>query len=266
MRAGDCMRFTRVGAMIHRHLRGAFGEVVIFTVPAPYRGEDEVSEDGAIALWTGRALLLGVADGVGGSPGGAAAASVAIDTLASTVAPDRPIAASVLSAFETADRVARSARGIGMTTLLVAEIADRRLQLYNAGDSEAIVVGGRGRVKLRTVVHSPVGYQVAAGVLGRAEALHHEARHVISNVVGSPGLRVEVGPRLSLKPRDTVALATDGLFDNVTERDLSTHLKSADLAAGAADLFALARRRMLDPADGEPSKPDDIALIAFRGP
>ena len=38
---------------------------------------------------------------------------------------------------------------------------------------------------------------------------------MLFNVIGSSDMRVEVGPALQLAARDTVLLASDGLFDNL---------------------------------------------------
>ena len=147
---------------------------------------------------------------------------------------------------------------------LVAEIRDGSVRTFNTGDSEAMLVGGRGKIKLRTVAHSPVGYQVAAGVLREEEALHHELRHYITNVVGSGEMRIDVGPRTRVAARDTLVMGSDGLFDNVTMEEVVALVTQGPLDVAAETLVALARRRMEMPAMDEPSKPDDLTLILYR--
>ncbi|MGI9590762.1 MAG: PP2C family protein-serine/threonine phosphatase, partial [Myxococcota bacterium] len=78
-----------------------------------------------------------------------------------------------------------------------------------------LLIGQRGRVKLQTVDHSPVGFAVEAGLLDADAALHHEDRHIISNFVGGADLRIEMGSGLHLAERDTLCLASDGLADNL---------------------------------------------------
>ena len=79
-----------------------------------------------------------------------------------------------------------------------------------------LVTGGLGKIKLLTVSHSPVGMALESGLLDEAEAMHHEERHIVSNVVGSAGMRIEIGAKRKLAPRDTVLLASDGLAEAST--------------------------------------------------
>ena len=83
------------------------------------------------------------------------------------------------------------------------------------GDSSIFVTGQRGKVKLESVPHSPVGYGVEAGLLDAGEAMYHAEPHVVSNVLGSDDMRIEVGSTLDLAPRDTLIIASDGLTDNL---------------------------------------------------
>ena len=140
------------------------------------------------------------------------------------------------------------------------------MRTYNTGDSEAMVVGGRGRIKLRTVVQSPVGYQVAAGVLDEEEALHHDERHYISHVLGAKAMRIDVGPPHELDPRDTLVLGSDGLFDNVGREELADAVSGADLEEVARAVADLVQQRMEDPQKGEPSKEDDCTFVLYRPP
>ncbi|MCA9648348.1 MAG: serine/threonine-protein phosphatase [Myxococcales bacterium] len=249
-------------------LEGAFGSVVAHAEPAPHREPDDVCQDSTLVVPTDDGLVLAVADGVGGSRGGAEASRLAMDTLfdALTSASEAGLREVVMDAFEKADAAAQASTVVGSTTLLVAEVQGGVLRTYNTGDSEALVVGGRGKIKLRTVSHSPVGYQVAAGVLDAEEALHHDMRHYISNAVGTGEMRIDVGPSYSLAAHDTLVLGSDGLFDNVTIEEIAELVRRGPLGDAAEALVELARRRMRQPGEGEPSKPDDLSVVLFRPP
>jgi serine/threonine protein phosphatase PrpC len=148
--------------------------------------------------------------------------------------------------------------------LTVAELRGGAVRPYHVGDSSILVVGQRGRLKLQTVPHSPVGFGVEAGLIDASDAMHHEERHVVSNVLGSADMRIEVGSELLLAPRDTLLLATDGLLDNLHTEEILESIRAGPLARGGLRLVEAASRRMREPRPGQPSKPDDLTLVAYR--
>jgi serine/threonine protein phosphatase PrpC len=155
--------------------------------------------------------------------------------------------------------------GVGAaTTFAAVEIQSGSVRPYHVGDSLILLVGQRGRVKLETVSHSPVGFALEAGVMGHGEAMHHEDRHLVSNVLGAPDMRIEVGSERTLAPRDTLVIASDGLSDNLFVREIADHVRRGPLRDAAESLTSTARRRMYAPEDDEPSKADDLTLLAFR--
>jgi serine/threonine protein phosphatase PrpC len=121
-------------------------------------------------------------------------------------------------------------------------------------------------MKLQTVSHSPVGFAKEAGLLDEQEAMHHEERHVVSNVIGAADMRIEIGSVLKLAPMDTVVLTSDGLVDNLHVNEIVERLRKGPLDGAVKNLAAVARQRMTQPQEGEPSKPDDLTFIVFRGP
>jgi serine/threonine protein phosphatase PrpC len=127
-----------------------------------------------------------------------------------------------------------------------------------------LLIGQRGRLKLQTVAHSPVGFAVEAGLLDEDKAMHHAQRHLVSNVLGAPDMRIEVGSQRRIAPRDTLVLASDGLSDNLRTDEIVALLRTGPLDAACDRLAELARARMYAPSDGEPSKPDDLTFVAFR--
>ena len=170
----------------------------------------------------------------------------------------------ILNGIERANRAVVDL-GVGAaTTLAIVEMQNAQVRSYHVGDSLTLIVGGRGKIKLQTVPHSPVGFAVEAGLLDEAEAMHHEDRHLVSNVIGTPDMRIEVGPTLELALHDSVLLASDGLCDNLHIDEIVARLRKGPLKHAAHRLAADTRKRMLNPADGQPSKPDDVTFVAFR--
>lgn len=240
------------------------GRLALFSAPRPDR--EGRNEDAALASDLGSRAVLAVADGAGGEAGGARASAAAVEALRAGVegaGPD-PLRETILGAFDGAN-TAVSEFGIGAaTTLAVVEMVEGTVRTYHVGDSFVLVVGQRGKRKLETIAHSPVGYAVEAGVLDEHEALHHEERHVVSNLVGTPGMRVEMSARLRLSPRDTLVLASDGLSDNLHVEELVELVRKGPLDKAAARLAAAASERMRAPRETLPSKPDDLTFLVFR--
>ncbi len=133
------------------------------------------------------------------------------------------------------------------------------------GDSGILITGGRGKVKLQTMSHSPVGYGVEAGLIDDSQALHHEDRHIVSNVIGAEDMRIDIGTPRKFCARDTVLIASDGVFDNFYLHELVECIRKGPLAETATALRDALRQRMVGDLKGLPSKPDDTTFIIFRG-
>ena len=178
--------------------------------------------------------------------------------------PASTLRSSILDGIEAASQGIQAACLGAASTLALIEISDRHVRPYHVGDSVILVTGQRRKVKLQTVSHSPVGFGVEAGLIDEREAMHHAERHVVSNVVGCPMMRIEVGASLRLAPRDTLLLASDGLCDNLHIHEIIERMRCGPIGLALRDLVTEATRRMLFPRNGRPSKPDDLTVILYR--
>ena len=96
------------------------------------------------------------------------------------------------------------------------------------------------------------------------EALLHDERHMLSNVVGTDDMRIEVGTAVGLAERDTVLVASDGLVDNLRVEEFVEIVRKGPLAAAADELVRRAAARMSRETDAHPSKPDDLTVVLYR--
>jgi len=241
------------------------GQVALFTAAAPEEGR--TNEDGVFRaeLAPDRGVLA-VADGAGGTPAGERACAIALRRLLAQLeeVDGESLREAILHGFDDANREV-AALGVGAaTTLAVVRIDKGTMRSYHAGDSLVLVVGQRGRRKHETIAHSPVGYAVQAGVLDEAEAMHHEERHLVSNLVGLPDMRVEMSASIPLRARDTVLLASDGLSDNLHVDEIVDLIRKGPLDEAASRLAAAGTERMRATAGAQPSKPDDLTFALFR--
>lgn len=259
--------FLGESELIERQVKLAAGNVALYSAACP--GAGSVNEDSAgLIASTDDAGVLVVADGVGGERAGKAASNAAVRAVADAVqqatGDGLTLRSAILDGFEAANRAVLEL-GLGAaTTLAVVEISSGCARPYHTGDSAILIVGQRGKLKLLTVAHSPVGFAVEAGMLDAEEAMHHDARHIVSNLVGSTDMRIEIGSAVPLAKYDTLVVASDGLADNLSLDEIIAQMRTGPLALSLQSLVASCRRRMLDPAAGEPSKPDDLTVLAYR--
>lgn len=242
------------------------GELAVYSAKNPE--SDGHNEDAAAVIpIDGSRGILVVADGAGGLPGGRDASGAAIEALREAVRlgeeGEAGLRHAILDGFEAAN-TAVQALGVGAaTTLVVAEIDRASFRPYHVGDSMVLVTGQRGKRKLETIPHSPTGYAVESGLMNEQEAIDHEERHLVSNLVGMRDMRIEIGARITLAARDTVVLASDGLSDNLYTSEIVARIRKGPLRV-AANALAVDCRNRVTGRTGPPSKPDDVTFIAYR--
>ena len=283
-------------------LQLTLGQTTLYTKQNPER--KTANEDSCAIIPVGPdAVVLVVADGAGGLPAGGQASGLAVEALKDRLTQfanlkgfdsGGSLRGVILDAIEAAHS-AIGALGVGAgTTLAVAEISvsrhdptneqtsrvssaassvkksraqpnhHHRLRTYHVGDSQIMVVGGRGLIKLLTTSHSPVGYALEAGLISEAEAIKHDERHLVSNLLGYSEMHIDIGTEVSLAPRDTLLMASDGLFDNLLQSEISAMMRQSKLQRATESLMNLASQRMEQPVKGAPSKVDDLTAILFR--
>ncbi len=248
------------------HSIGA-GQVVVYTKRSPYKQTENEDSLGVFPL-NNSDCAIAVADGMGGMPCGAQASRIIVESLqhsfADATVSDFGYREPMLNGIDEANqKIASLGVGAG-STLAAIELCNNVLRPYHAGDSMILVVGQRGKVKLQSIPHSPVGYAVESGYLDEDEALHHDYRHVVSNYIGNTEMRIEIGSPIKISRYDTVLVASDGLFDNLQLNEIIEIIRKNNLKTVSEKLVSLCDKRMHHDDPGYPSKPDDVAFVLFR--
>jgi len=243
------------------------GRLAYYTHRAP--AKEGVNQDSLAFLdCGGNSGVLAIADGAGGMRAGEQASRTALDVLMASIREvaqeGGPLRDGILTGIERANRAVLDLAIGALTTLAVAEISAGTVRTYHVGDSVILVVGQRGKIKLQTVSHSPVGYAVEAGVLDEGEAMHHEERHLVSNFIGTADMRVEMGSTLELASRDTVLLASDGLADNLHTDEIVQAVRMGALSESLQSLVERTVQRMGTETGEHPCKPDDLSVLLYR--
>ncbi|NNE37238.1 MAG: SpoIIE family protein phosphatase, partial [Gammaproteobacteria bacterium] len=211
-------------------------------------------------------LVLVVADGVGGLPSGSQASKILVEKISKACInyrkDDLELRDALLSGIESANHEIIGSSSGSATTLAAVEIQNSYIRTYHVGDSAILVVGQKGKLILETVLHSPTGYAVESGFMSEDEALLHEDRHIVSNVIGASDMHISMSVPVKLKKFDTLMIATDGIIDNIDKPTIIQTIRKGNLNDCLNKLLDITNERM---NSGDNSyKPDDASCILFR--
>lgn len=212
-----------------------------------------------------------VADGVGGMPKGEEASQTVIESIANAFSKNElfpkdetAIRNTMLDSIEHANETLLKKNNGARTTLTACEIHQNQLRAFQIGDSSIIVCGQKGLLKFKSTEHSPTGFAVEAGLLKEKEAITHPERHIVSNVVGETQMHIEIGPLIELATKDTILIASDGLFDNYLVEELIEIIRKESLVDVMEQMVALCQP-MLNPETAKKlNKTDDVSFIVCR--
>lgn len=181
-------------------------------------------------------VLMMVADGMGGHNKGDYASKEVVNIIAQAFK-DKKRFFGVFDCVKWLRRITKVAntkiyrvqdedlmyKGMGTTLTAVIIFKDKLISL-NAGDSRTYWVQDNKLVQI-SEDHTYVNYLVKSGQITKEEALVHPERHVLTNAIGLfPSLSVDI--KVLKYSGETVLLCSDGLYNNVSERDISNILNS----------------------------------------
>jgi len=236
-------------------------------------GGRQINQDRVAWLATEDAVLMVVADGMGGHLQGEVAAQMAIDTVtgrfrseAKTRLADPAgfLAATLQQAHQSIVRYAADCRmpphAAPRTTCIACVVQDGQACWAHAGDSRLYLIHGhprgRGRVA-QTRDHSVVQRMVDAGSISHAEAASHPLRNrVFSCLGGDVTPHIEVAPAVPLRDGDIIVMCTDGAWSPLGAR-LIAELGRAPLDTTVPHLLDAAEQAAGPGAD-------NLTLIAMR--
>ncbi len=176
-----------------------------------------------------------VADGMGGHAGGEEASQIAIKTIKEhieqnwndTIEVSQLLEDSLLAANQAIveDQVSNPQRAdMGTTAVLILFEADR-VWAAHVGDSRLY----RFRDELLTQITEDdtwVARAMKMNQLTADEARTHPLRHVLSHCLGRRDLRQVNIRTVDVQAGDMVLLCSDGLTEEVSDEEITTHLKS----------------------------------------
>lgn len=222
-----------------------------------------------VAHWmTREALLLVVADGMGGYAGGELAARTAVESLGAAFrARARPALADPTAFLSDAIPHAHAAvvkesakAGLGdeaRTTLVACIVQAGQAYWTFVGDSRFYLIRD-GRIVVRTKDHTYVQQLIDAGRMREEAAAAHPERNKLLRCLGGPNPPArEAVASVGLARNDIVLLCSDGLWGPLTPRLLVMGLTGKDPRRAVPELMRLAE------AHGGPDC-DNLSAVAMQ--
>ncbi|MDQ2070194.1 PP2C family protein-serine/threonine phosphatase [Natronospira bacteriovora] len=241
----------------------------IETADVSRTGHRQSNQDRLVLMVGDEAVMLGVADGMGGHADGALAAETAVLSWTASFKSSGKLVRAPVKFLENAmhrahRKVAELAEGTTIdkaprTTGVLALISSGNVRWIHAGDSRAYLIRD-GQIRRRSRDHSVVDELLTRGQIDDQEALAHPMRHLVDSCLGGPegepALRLR--RRLTLRPGDVVLLCSDGFWGALDMDSAASRL------GAAADLDACLEALAEEAERNAAPESDNITAVAMR--
>lgn len=212
-------------------------------------GGRHYNQDRVAHAYSNEALLLVLADGMGGHLHGEVAAQIAIRTFIQTFTqtaqprianPEEFLSETMRRAHEAIIRYAYTERlgGSPGTTSVAVLVQDNKAYCAHAGDSRFYLLRNK-EVMAVTHDHSVVQQWVDWGIISEEEMRTHPDRNRITNCLG--GIEdlffVESSPATPLEQDDVLLLCSDGLWGPLEEQELASGFFGTALSSATEELM-----------------------------
>ena len=210
-------------------------------------GGRKVNQDRMGYSFTRDALLLLLADGMGGHIQGDAAATISLQTIASLFQrnanpyvkkPERFLEESFFAAHREIHRY-RAINNLPETprTTIVACLIQHNTAFWaHCGDSRLYWMRN-GQILMRTRDHSRIETLIAQGKVDPSERDTHPERNKLFNCLGAPNMPiVEISRNASLQAGDVMLLCSDGLWSILPDHQLAHALQNNTIVRAVPQL------------------------------
>jgi len=192
-----------------------------------------------IRLFPDGTVVMGLADGLGGEPGGETAARHVMESLGNWPGPEgKNTTASLMDFFIRMDRdiaamAAKKEALSGMaTTLILVAVKGRQAVFAHSGDSR-LYHYRVGNLTQITQDQTLARFLMVEGEISGDEAQAHYSRTVPDQCIGCRDLGPETG-EIHLEAGDLLVLTSDGVHGLVEKEMMAEVLKKADTCEHAA--------------------------------
>ncbi len=216
--------------------------------------------------YTRDALLLVLADGMGGHAHGEVAATVALQTISLLFQqqatpyvkkPEQFLQQAILAAHETIHRH-RQVKGLSetpRTTIVVALVQHNTAVWAHCGDSRLYWLRD-GQVLGRTRDHSHIENLIAKGLVTEQQRHTHPDRNKLFNCLGADTLpRVELGQG-ALQSGDVLLLCSDGLWSMLPDLEIARRVQQQPIVRAVPAMLQAA-------LDAAGRRSDNVTALAI---
>ena len=232
-------------------------------------GGRKYNQDRVAYAYTDEALLLVLADGMGGHLHGELAAEITVKTYMQAFEqvarprvpnPEKFLNETMRSAHDAIVKYAREylLGGNPGTTCVAALVQDSKVCWAHAGDSRLYLLRG-GDTSAVTHDHSVVQQWADWGIISPDEMKTHPDRNKITNCLGGVGelFYSEPAAAVPLEPGDVLLLCSDGLWSPLVDEEIAVGLLSAPLEEALNQFMDIAVSR-------EGSRADNTTAVVAR--
>ncbi|WP_075792872.1 PP2C family protein-serine/threonine phosphatase [Massilia putida] len=214
-------------------------------------GGRKLNQDRMGYLYTREALLLVLADGMGGHLRGEVAATIALQSIATRFKaqatpyvrkPERFLEEALQQAHADILRYTREhAMPDSPRTTIVACLVQHNSAVWaHCGDSRLYWLR-RGQVLGRTRDHSHIEYLIAKGQADASERATHPDRNKLYNCLGaSTPPKVELSRQASLEQGDILLLCSDGLWSVLPDPEIAHRMSAHSIVQAVPEMIAMA--------------------------
>jgi serine/threonine protein phosphatase PrpC len=230
-------------------------------------GARTANQDRMGYCYTRDALLMLLADGLGGHILGEAAATIALQTISALFQematphvkkPERFLEDGLFAAhreihrYRAANKLPETPR----TTIVACLVQHGAAYWAHCGDSRLYWMR-RGEVLCRTRDHSRVEALIAQGKLEESARYTHPDRNKLFNCLGTPGIPViDMAPAVSLVDGDMLLMCSDGLWSMLPDQFMASRLLQHGVMQAVPELV-----RAAEAAAGKSS--DNVTALAM---
>jgi len=214
-------------------------------------GGRKVNQDRMGYSFTRDALLLVLADGMGGHARGEVAASITLQTMSAMFQrqatpyvkkPERFLQDALLESHEA---ILRYGKQNGMPdiprTTVVACLVQHNCAIWaHCGDSRLYWVRG-GQILARTLDHSHIEHLIAKGLAQPSERNTHPDRNKLYNCLGASSVpKIALSRQSSLQAGDVLLLCSDGLWGVLPDNEIVHQLSHHTIVRAVPDMIGMA--------------------------